>query len=86
MEVRGIPSQPDRLRATVTGEIGPVEGTLKITRIHVLYEIVVPKGMRAETERALAHHASKCPVAQTLTPCVQIEWEAEITETEEEID
>jgi uncharacterized OsmC-like protein len=52
----------------------------------VLYEIVVPKGMRAETERALAHHASKCPVAQTLTPCVQIEWEAEITETEEEID
>ena len=39
---------------------------------------------RAETERALAHHATKCPVAQTLTPCVQIEWEAEIRE--EEID
>ncbi len=61
-----------------------MEGTLKINRIHVRYEILVPNGMRAETERALAHHASKCPVAQTLTPCVQIEWEAEIRE--EEID
>ena len=46
------------------------------------YEILVPSGMRAETERALAHHASKCPVAQTLMPCVEIEWEAEITEAE----
>ena len=48
------------------------------------YEILVPSGMRAETERALAHHVSKCPVAQTLMPCVEIEWEAEIAE--EEID
>ena len=38
--------------------------------------------MRLETERALEHHASKCPVAQTLDPCVQIDWEAEITEEE----
>ena len=48
------------------------------------YEILIPTGMRAETELALEHHASKCPVAQTLTPCVRIEWEAEIRE--EEID
>lgn len=55
---------------------------MKITRIHVRYEIRVPSGMRAETERALAHHASRCPVAQTLIPCVQIEWEADIREEE----
>lgn len=70
----------------MTGEIGPVDGTLKITRIAVRYEIVIPSGLRAETDRALAHHVAKCPVAQTLAPCVPIDWEAEITETEEEVE
>ena len=61
-----------------------MEGTLKITRIHVRYEILVPSGKRAEAERALAHHVAHCPVAQTLTPCVEIVWDAEIREREEE--
>jgi hypothetical protein len=48
----------------------------------VHYEILVPSGMRAETQRALEHHASMCPVAQTLIPCVQVEWDAKIREEE----
>ena len=75
---------PNQVVATVTGEIEPVEGTLRITRIHVRYEIVVPKGKRPEAERALEHHVAHCPVAQTLTPCVEIVWDAQIREREEE--
>ena len=61
-----------------------MEGTLRITRIHVRYEIVIPKGKRREAERALEHHVAHCPVAQTLTPCVEIVWDAEIREREDE--
>ena len=61
-----------------------MEGTLRITRIHVRYEIVIPKGKQPEAERALEHHVAHCPVAQTLTPCVEIVWDAEIREREDE--
>ena len=70
------------MSSTVTGEIGSVGGTLKITRILVRYEVVIPAGTRAAAERALAHHVANCPVAQTLLPCVRIDWEADIREEE----
>lgn len=53
---------------------------LKIVRISVRYRIRIPEGKREKAERALGIHVSKCPVAQTLTPCVEIEWDANITE------
>lgn len=70
------------MRSTVVGEIGPIDGTLEITRIRIRYEVVIPADKREDAERALAHHVAACPVAQTLTPCVQIEWEADIREEE----
>lgn len=57
-----------------------VDGVLQITRIHVAYRLRVPRGKRAAAERALDAHVDGCPVAQTLIPCVEIEWEAEIEE------
>ena len=57
-----------------------MDGVLKITRIHVAYQLKVPRGRREAAERALANHVDGCPVAQTLLPCVEIEWEAEIEE------
>lgn len=62
------------------GEIEEHDGVLRIDRIAVRYEIRVPAGKRAAAERALELHAEKCPVARTLTPCVEIVWEAEIRE------
>lgn len=62
------------------GTIEEVDGTLKITRIDVRYDLKIPAGKREEAERALRLHVSKCPVAQTLTPCVEIAWEADIEE------
>jgi uncharacterized OsmC-like protein len=46
----------------------------------VQYDIIIPRGTRTEAERALSYHVEKCPVAQTLTPCVEIAWDAEIRE------
>lgn len=31
-------------------------------------------------DRALETHVAGCPVAQTLTPCVEIAWEADVRE------
>jgi len=69
-----------QLRASVVGEITEREGTLRITRIRVRYQIEIPAAKRAEADRALKAHVAHCPVAQTLLPCVEIDWEASITE------
>lgn len=46
------------------------------------YRLRVPAGKREAAERALAVHQDHCPVALTLTPCVHIDWEADIEEIE----
>ena len=58
------------------------DGVLRIERIRVRYEITVPAGREPAARRALERHVDGCPVAQTLLPCVEIEWEAEVTEEE----
>lgn len=55
-------------------------GVLRIARIRLRYELEIPEGKRAEADRALEAHVANCPVAQTLLPCVEIEWEAELRE------
>jgi uncharacterized OsmC-like protein len=53
---------------------------LKVTHIRVTYHLTIPRGKRAEAERALAVFEQRCPVAQTLKGCVSIEHGAEIQE------
>lgn len=53
---------------------------MKVTHIRVRYYLKIPKGKRAEAERALAVFERGCPVAQTLKGCVTIEHNAEIEE------
>ncbi len=57
------------------GHIREVEGTIRITRIEVRYQIRIPAGKRAEAERGGPRSARS-----TLTPCVEIGWEADIRE------
>jgi len=66
----------------VEGRIIDDGGTLRIESIHVRYRLRIPAGERAAAQRALATHREHCPVAVTLTPCVAIDWEAEIEEIE----
>ncbi|HKK28033.1 MAG TPA: OsmC family protein [Gemmatimonadota bacterium] len=80
LEARGIPSHPDRLSSEVEGRIIDDDGTLRIASIHVHYHIAVPAGQREAAERALEVHREHCPVAVTLTPCVDIQWDADIEE------
>jgi uncharacterized OsmC-like protein len=67
----------------VTGEIVDDDGVLRIERIEVRYEIAVPEGREEAARRALERHVDGCPVAQTLLPCVEIEWEADLRTAED---
>lgn len=64
----------------MVGDIEEMDGVLRITRIHVTYHLTIPAGRREAAERALETHVDGCPVAQTLLPCVEIGWDAEIEE------
>ena len=80
LEVRGVPSHPDKLSARVEGDIEDVDGVMKITKIRVEYDIRVPAGRKAEAERALGVHERGCPAAMTIRDAVGIEWKANIEE------
>lgn len=78
--MRQIPSEPDKVRAQVEGDVEAIDRVLRIARIRVRYEIQIPKGTREAAERAVATHAEKCPAATSVRDCIPIEITAEITE------
>ncbi len=80
LEARHIPAFGGRLETQVEGEIEEGEKSLLITRIKIRYKIKIPKGKRAEAERALAHHKERCPVSQSVERGITVEWDAEISE------
>ena len=80
LEARGIPSAPDKLVADVEGTIGNVEGRPRITKIKVTYSLKIPKGKRADAERAIAIHDAGCPASQSVQRGIQVAWEGNITE------
>lgn len=51
---------------------------MRVTHIKVTYHLTIPSGKRADAERALAVFETRCPVAQTLKGCVQLEHHAVI--------
>jgi uncharacterized OsmC-like protein len=61
----------------VTGEIEKDDGVLVIRRIHVRYELDVPREARDTVERVVTMHASACPVARTIGNCVDLTTEVE---------
>ncbi len=73
------PSYPDKLRTEAEGTITAPEGVLKVTHIRVRHHLKIPRGKRAEAERALPVFERGCPVAQTLKG-VTIEHDAKIEE------
>ncbi len=80
LEARGIPSNPDKLLADVEGTIENVEGRPRITKIKVKYSLKIPKGKKAEAERAIAIHDAGCPASQSVQRGIKVEWEGDITE------
>ncbi len=80
LEARQIPAFGGRLETEVEGDIEEGDQVLLLTRIRITYRMAIPKGKRAEAERALAYHESRCPVSRSLRRGIAIEYSAEITE------
>ena len=53
-----------------------------LTRIHVHYDLTIPKGTRETVDRALDRHVSKCPTAASLRGAVEVTWSADVTEAD----
>ena len=80
LEVRGIPSHPDRLSADVEGDIVDEDGVMALRAIRIRYRVKLPPGKLAAAERALAAHPRACPLANTLRGAVHIACTADFRE------
>ena len=70
----------DRYKATVTGDIEDVDGVLKITRIHVHYNLKAPEGQHADARHALENYITLCPAAQSVVGCIDLTHELSLEE------
>jgi uncharacterized OsmC-like protein len=70
----------DLFRADVTGDIEDVNGTVKITRIRVKYQLKAPKEKHDEARAALENYIHLCPAAQSVIGCIAIDHELELLE------
>jgi uncharacterized OsmC-like protein len=80
LEGRGISTAPEKLEATAEGRIEEIDGKLLLTHVTVKYRIKVPKAQREAADRALEHHASRCPVSESVKRGITVDWESEIEE------
>jgi uncharacterized OsmC-like protein len=80
LEARQIAAYGGALETTVEGDIEEGDRVLLLTRIRITYRLTIPKGKRTEAERALALHASRCPVSQSVQRGIQVDYSADISE------
>jgi uncharacterized OsmC-like protein len=60
----------------VEGRITGIGKTIRITAIHVHYNLAVPAEAREATERALEVHPEGCPAHQSVKDAIAITWSA----------
>ncbi len=75
----------ESLQADVEGDIEAIDGVLRITRIRVRYRLRIPAGTREKADRAVATHATKCPAANSVRGCIDLDITADITEVPAEV-
>ena len=78
MAKKKIRTFQDRYKATVTGDIEDVNGVLKITRIHVHYDLRIPPDQEADARWALDNYITRCPSAQSVVDCIDLTHELAI--------
>ncbi len=78
--MRDIPAPTEKLQANVEGDIQAIDNVLRITKIRVRYRLSVPPGTREKAQRAVDTHATKCPAANSVRGCIDIDIDADITE------
>ncbi len=77
-----IPTPEDRYWADVEGDIENVNGVLRITRIRVAYHLKIPKDKSNDARDALSVYLARCPAAQSVIGCIQIQDQLVIEEME----
>ncbi len=82
---RKIAYDRERFTATVDGRITGVGKTIRITAIHVHYDLRVPAEAREATERALQAHPLGCPAHQSVKDAIAITWDATLRAGDEVI-
>lgn len=78
--MRDIPAPKEKLQASVEGDVQAIDNVLRITKIRVRYRIRVPAGSRERAQRAVDTHATKCPAANSVRGCIDLDVAADITE------
>jgi len=68
----------DRFRATVTGDIEAVDNVLKIVRINVHYLLRLPDAQREAAEECFNNYVHRCPAAQSVIGCIDVNHELEM--------
>ena len=73
---RKIAFDRETFTATVDGRIRGVGKTIRITAIHVHYDLAVPADAGEATKRALVVHPQGCPAHQSVEAAIKITWDA----------
>ncbi len=73
LAAKKIPTPEERYWAEVEGYIENVNGVLKITRIKVDYHLKIPAGKEEEAKDAFSSYLVRCPAAQSVIGCIQIQ-------------
>ena len=62
---------------------GRIEGDNKFFRLAAVslrYKLRIPRGKKAEADRALANHENYCPVHMSIKKGFEVTWSAEVEE------
>jgi uncharacterized OsmC-like protein len=78
LATRGVRTHGDHFRAEAEGDIRNVEGILKITDIRVRYTLKVSTDREEDARWAFGHYIEKCPAAQSVTGCINIDHDLKI--------
>ncbi len=55
--------------------------SFRLTGVKLRYRLKIPRGKRAEADRALELHENYCPVHQTIRKGFRVSWSADIEES-----
>jgi uncharacterized OsmC-like protein len=75
---RKIDFDRDTYTATAEGRITGTGKTIRITSIHLHYELDVPEDAVETTERALEVHPAGCPAHESVKGAIAITWDATV--------
>jgi uncharacterized OsmC-like protein len=64
----------------VEGRIEADEKSFRLAAVSLRYKLKIPKGKRAEADRALANHEDHCPVHMSIKKGFEVTWSANVEE------